>query len=71
MRCAPRAESPPRGLPQLFQLDQPAARATLNALVESGLLESRGEGKGRTYHMSAALYRQLGKPAQYVRTKGV
>ncbi len=56
---------------QLFQVDHSAARAMLNTFVESGVLESRGEGKGRTYHMSAALYRQLGEPAQYVRTKGL
>ena len=55
---------------ELFQVDQSSARATLNSLVERGLLESRGERKARTYHMAAALYRQLGEPAQYVRTKG-
>ena len=55
---------------ELFQMDQASARAALNSLVERGLLESRGERKGRTYHMSAAIYRQLGEPAQYVRTKG-
>ena len=55
---------------ELFQVDHSSARATLNALVERGLLESRGERKARTYHMAAALYRQLGEPAQYVRTKG-
>lgn len=55
---------------ELFQVDQASARVTLNALVERGLLESRGERKGRTYHMSAAVYRQLGESAQYVRTKG-
>ncbi len=54
----------------LFQVDQSSARATLNSLVERGWLESRGERKGRTYHMAAAIYRQLGEPAQYVRTKG-
>ncbi|WP_419865393.1 RNA-binding domain-containing protein [Candidatus Poriferisodalis sp.] len=55
---------------ELFQVDHASARATLNSLVERGLLESRGERKARTYHMAAALYRQLGEPAQYVRTKG-
>lgn len=55
---------------ELFQVDQASARAALNALVEHGLLESRGERRGRTYRMSAAVYRQLGEPAQYVRTKG-
>ncbi len=55
---------------ELFQIDTSSARAELNALVERGLLESRGESRARTYHMSAALYRQLGELAQYVRTKG-
>ena len=55
---------------ELFQTDQASARSTLNKLVERGLLESRGEKRGRTYHMSAAIYRQLGEPVQYVRTKG-
>ena len=55
---------------ELFQVDPASARATLNALVERGLIESRGETRARTYHLSAALYRQLGEPAQYVRTKG-
>ena len=55
---------------ELFQVNVASARATLNSLVERGLLESRGERKGRTYHMSAAVYRQLGEPAQYVRIKG-
>ncbi|MCY4457702.1 MAG: putative DNA binding domain-containing protein [Acidimicrobiaceae bacterium] len=55
---------------ELFQIDTSSARAALNALVERGLLEARGESRARTYHMSAALYRQLGERAQYVRTKG-
>ncbi|MCQ3806712.1 MAG: putative DNA binding domain-containing protein [Acidimicrobiaceae bacterium] len=55
---------------ELFQIDTSSARAELNALVERGLLESRGESRARTYHMSAALYRQLGELAEYVRTKG-
>lgn len=55
---------------ELFHVARDSARATLNSLVERGMLESRGERKGRTYHMSAALYRQLGQPAQCVRTKG-
>lgn len=55
---------------ELFQIDRSSARAKLNALVEGGLLESRGESRARTYHMSAPLYRQLGEPAEYVRTKG-
>lgn len=55
---------------QLFQVDQQAARAALNRLADRGLLESRGDGKGRTYHLSAAVFRELGAAAQYVRTRG-
>ncbi len=41
----------------------------LNRLADSGLVEARGDRKGRTYHMSAALYRRLGQSAQYVRVR--
>lgn len=54
----------------LFQVDHHEARAALNRLADRGLLEARGDGKGRTYHLAAALYRRLGEPAQYVRTRG-
>lgn len=46
------------------------SRARLQRLVEAGLVEARGERKGRTYHLSAATYRRLGEPAAYVRQRG-
>lgn len=46
------------------------ARAALKSLVEVGLVEARGEGRGRAYHLSAATYRQLGEKAAYIRTRG-
>jgi ATP-dependent DNA helicase RecG len=55
---------------ELLQLTADEARAILNELVGRGFLESRGERKARTYHLSAAMYRQLGRPADYVRTRG-
>lgn len=55
---------------ELLQVDTKEARGNLNGLVERGFLESRGEGAGRTYHLSAALYRRLGGAAGYVRTRG-
>lgn len=54
----------------LLQVSTDEARATLNDLVERGHLEARGEGKGRTYHLTAGLYRRIGGPAGYVRTRG-
>lgn len=55
---------------ELFQVPLAEARAKLNDLVERGLLEARGESKGRTYHLAAAVYRRLGEPVHYVRTRG-
>lgn len=55
---------------ELLQVSPAEARAVLNDLVERGYLEARGERKGRTYHLTAAMYRQLGGSAGYVRTRG-
>jgi len=55
---------------RLMQKPEPDARATLNRLVEIGLVESRGERKGRTWHLSAATYRRLGEEAAYIRQRG-
>ena len=55
---------------ELFQVDQNEARASLNSLVDRSLLEARGDGKGRTYHLAASLYGRLGDPSQYVRARG-
>jgi ATP-dependent DNA helicase RecG len=38
--------------------------------VEVGLVEARGEGPGRVYHLSANIYRRLGDKAGYVRQRG-
>ena len=55
---------------QLLHIATAEARAVLNNLVERGLLEARGEGRGRTYHLAAELYREIGEPAAYVRSRG-
>jgi len=54
----------------LLQKSEADARAVLERLVEAGLVEGRGERKGRTYHLSAATYRRLGVPSAYVRRRG-
>jgi ATP-dependent DNA helicase RecG len=54
----------------LIQKPDADARAVLNGLVESGLVEPRGERKGRTYHLSASTYQRLGEEAAYVRLRG-
>ena len=45
-------------------------RATLEKLVETGFLEPHGTGRGRTYTLSATLYRQAGKRSEYIRQAG-
>ena len=55
---------------RLIQKPEAEARARLQRLVEAGLVEARGERKGRTWHLSAATYRRLGEPAAYVRQRG-
>jgi ATP-dependent DNA helicase RecG len=54
----------------LIQKPEADARAVLERLVEFGLVEPRGERKGRAYHLSAATYRRLGEKAAYVRVRG-
>ncbi len=55
---------------ELTQRGEVQARAVLERLVERGLIEPRGEKRGRVYHLSASLYRGLGTPAAYVRAHG-
>lgn len=55
---------------QLIQKPEAETRAVLHCLVEAGLVEERGQKKGRTWHLSAAAYRALGDKAGYVRQRG-
>lgn len=52
------------------QKPEASVRATLERLVEAGLLEHHGAGRGRTYTLSVRLYRKAGKKAEYVRQVG-
>ncbi|MBM3335836.1 AAA family ATPase, partial [Candidatus Sumerlaeota bacterium] len=63
-----RADVPTIG--RLTQRGEAHARSVLERLVERGLVEARGEKRGRVYHFSASLYRRLGKPAGFVRAHG-
>ncbi|MDE2148838.1 MAG: putative DNA binding domain-containing protein [Gammaproteobacteria bacterium] len=47
------------------------ARAVLERLMEEGLVEARGEGRGRAYHLAARLYSATGQPEAYVRVHGL
>lgn len=54
----------------LTQKPETEVRAVPNRLVEFGLIEARGECKGRTRHLSAVTYGRLAKPATHVRQRG-
>ncbi|MGK9451376.1 ATP-binding protein [Acidithiobacillus caldus] len=55
---------------RLVQKPEVDTRSALHRLVEAGLVEERGQKKGRTWHLSAAIYRLLGDKAGYVRQRG-
>jgi ATP-dependent DNA helicase RecG len=61
--------STPR-LARAIQRDESAARGVLERLVEAGLVEAHGATKGRSYTLSASVYRALGDPSAYVRQAG-
>lgn len=52
------------------QKSEQATRTTLEKLVEAGLIEAHGTGRGRTYTLSAKVYRHVGQKAAYVRQAG-
>jgi ATP-dependent DNA helicase RecG len=53
---------------ELIQKPETTARATLERLVELALLEARGD-RNRSYHLSAAAYREMGEPAGHTRVR--
>jgi ATP-dependent DNA helicase RecG len=53
-------------LAKFIQKDESTTRQVLERLVESGLIEAHGVKKGRTYTLSAKVYRSLGKSSSYV-----
>lgn len=55
---------------QLIQKPKSEAQAVLERLVEAGLVEARGEPKGRAYHLSPSTYRRLDEQGAYVRLRG-
>jgi ATP-dependent DNA helicase RecG len=52
------------------QKSEQATRTALEKLVEAGLVEAHGTGRGRTYTLSAKVYRHAGQKSAYVRQTG-
>jgi ATP-dependent DNA helicase RecG len=57
-------------LAPVLQRTDAETRTLLTRMVERGWIEARGERKGRSWHLSAAVYRVLETPASYVRVRG-
>jgi ATP-dependent DNA helicase RecG len=57
-------------LARLTQRTDAETRNLLTRMVERGWIEARGDGKGRSWHLSAGVYRVLDAPASYVRVHG-
>jgi len=53
-----------------IQKSEQATRNALEKLVEAGLVEAHGTGRGRPYTLSAKVYRHVGQKAAYVRQAG-
>lgn len=53
-----------------IQRDHASAKRTLGALTEAGLVEAHGTARGRSYTLSAAVYRVAGGKAAYTRQAG-
>lgn len=57
-------------LAQSVQKDATRVRAGVETLVEAGLLQAHGSGRGRSYTLSSKLYDLQGKRAEYIRQAG-
>nr|WP_236651167.1 RNA-binding domain-containing protein [Aquabacterium fontiphilum] len=57
-------------LAQWLHKDASRIGASVEPLVEAGLLQAHGNGRGRSYTLAAGVYRQLGQQAQYTRQAG-
>jgi len=53
-----------------IQKTEASARGALEKLVEAGLVEAHGTGRGRTYTLSAKVYQHSGQKAAYIRQVG-
>jgi hypothetical protein len=57
-------------LAAVVQRTDAETRTLLTRMVERGWVQPRGEGKARSWHLSAAVYRVLDAPSGYVRVHG-
>ena len=56
---------------QITNISENRAKANVENLIESGLVEATGNGKNKTYILSAKVYRENDNSVGYVRQTGV
>lgn len=57
-------------LAHAVQKPETVVRSAVEKMVEAGLVEPHGTGRGRTYTLSATLYRKAGQKSEYIRQAG-
>ena len=57
-------------LAEWLQKDAAHVTSSVEALVEAGLLQAHGTGRGRSYTLAPDLYRLLGEEVEYIRQAG-
>ena len=58
-------------LVEVTNLTEARIRTSIENMVECGLIEAVGNGKTRTYILSAKVYRESDETAEYVRQTGI
>lgn len=54
----------------VVQKSESAVRSVVERLMESGVVEAHGTGRGRSYTLSAKMYQHAGQRAEYIRQAG-
>ena len=54
-----------------IHISETKIKTTIEKLIEAGMIEASGNGRGRHYMLSASFYRKADKTAEYVRQKGI
>lgn len=60
-----------KDLNEVLHLDDNKIKIALEALVENGMIEAIGNGKARSYILSAKVYKAKGNLSGYIRQKGI
>lgn len=58
-------------LADTIHISEPRTKANVERLLESGLVEARGTGRGRIYILSAKVYKEQANAVGYVRQTGI